>query len=173
VEITRVLIKNFRSVKDADIVLSPTTVFIGPNNIGKTAILDAIRIALSRRWGRQGTGFIEHDVHLPPGITDPKAAPPINIELHFEEHQVGEWPQELQTALDDIVQLNPVTGRSTIILSVICPLNAVTGIPDPQWQFLNLQRQPLTGKGARSANFQEFFQYVPIPKRLRESSARA
>jgi putative ATP-dependent endonuclease of OLD family len=56
VEITRVLIKNFRSIKDADIILSPTTVFIGPNNIGKTAILDAIRIALSRRWGRQGTG---------------------------------------------------------------------------------------------------------------------
>lgn len=162
VEITRVLIKNFRSIKDADIILSPTTVFIGPNNIGKTAILDAIRIALSRRWGRQGTGFTEHDIHLPAGITDPKAAPPISIELEFEERQAGEWPQELQTALDDVVQLNPVTGRSSIILSVACPLNAVTCIPDPQWQFLNLQRQPLTGKGARSVNLQEFFQYVPI-----------
>ena len=47
-EITRVLIKNFRSIKDVDVVLTPTTVFIGPNNIGKTAILDAIRIALCK-----------------------------------------------------------------------------------------------------------------------------
>ncbi len=61
-----------------------------------------------------------------------------------------------------LVQLNPVTGRSCIILSVMCPLNATTSIPDPQWQFLNLQRQALTGKGARSVNLQEFFQYVPI-----------
>ena len=61
-EITRVLIKNFRSIKDVDIVFHPTTVLIGPNNIGKTAILDAVRIARSRRWGQRGTGFTEHDV---------------------------------------------------------------------------------------------------------------
>lgn len=161
-EITRLQIKNFRSIRDADISLGPTTVFIGPNNVGKTAILDAIRIALSRRWGRQGTGFSEHDVHLPPGITDPKAAPPISIVLEFEERRAGEWSQELQVALDDLVQVNPFTGRSIIILSVTCTLDAVTGIPDPQWQFLNLERQPLTGKGARSANLHGFFQYVPI-----------
>lgn len=71
-EITRVIIKNFRSIKDADIFLGHTTVLIGPNNVGKTAILDAIRIALTRRWGQRGTGFVESDIHLPSGITDPK-----------------------------------------------------------------------------------------------------
>jgi len=161
-EITRVLIKNFRSIKDADIVFNTTTVLIGPNNIGKTAVLDAIRIALSRRWGQRGTGFTEHDVHLPPGVTDPKAAPPIAIQIELQERTPGEWPQELQTALDDIIQLNPATGCNIIILSITCPMNAVTGVPEPQWQFLNLERQPLTGRGARSANFQEFYQYVPV-----------
>jgi putative ATP-dependent endonuclease of the OLD family len=162
VEITRVVIRNFRSIKEAEIVFHPVTVFIGPNNIGKTAILEALRIALSRRWGQRGTGFKPHDVHLPPGITDPKQAPPIDIIIEFEERTSGEWPQEVQNALDDIAQLNPVTGHSIIILNVTCPMDPATGGPEPKWQFLNLQRQPLTGKGARNINLVEFFLYVPI-----------
>src|SRR5450759_2763505 len=117
-ELTRVIIKNFRSIKHADIVLGHTTVFIGPNNVGKTAILDAIRLALTRRWGQRGTGFIETDIHLPPGITDPKQADPITIQIEFQERTPNEWSDELQNALDDIIQIDPVTGRSIIILNV-------------------------------------------------------
>ena len=62
--LTRIRIENFRSIRDLDIELGETTVFIGPNNAGKTAILDAVRIALTRRWGQRGTGFTEYDVHL-------------------------------------------------------------------------------------------------------------
>jgi predicted ATPase len=49
--ITSLKIENFRSIKSLDLELGETTVFIGPNNAGKTAILDAVRIALTRRWG--------------------------------------------------------------------------------------------------------------------------
>ena len=62
--ITRLHIENFRSIKSLDVELGDTTVLIGPNNAGKTAILDAVRIALTRRWGQRGTGFTEYDVHL-------------------------------------------------------------------------------------------------------------
>lgn len=41
--LTRLRLKNWRSVKDATIDLSPITVFIGANSSGKTNILDAIR----------------------------------------------------------------------------------------------------------------------------------
>jgi putative ATP-dependent endonuclease of OLD family len=61
--LTHLKIENFRSIKQLDVELSETTVFIGPNNAGKTAILDAIRIALTRRWGQRGAGFTEYDVH--------------------------------------------------------------------------------------------------------------
>ncbi len=47
-EISTVRISNFRSIKSVEVQLSDTTVFVGPNNSGKTAILDAIRIALTR-----------------------------------------------------------------------------------------------------------------------------
>lgn len=72
--ITSLRIENFRSIKSLAIELGETTVFIGPNNAGKTAILDAIRIALTRRWGQRGTGFTEYDVHLAHEDDDPKAS---------------------------------------------------------------------------------------------------
>ena len=161
-EITRVLINNFRSIKHADITLGHTTIFIGPNNVGKTAILDAIRIALTRRWGQKGTGFTESDIHLPHGITDPRHAQPINIQLEFQERTLNEWSDEVQAALDDIIQIDPVTGRSIIIMNVTCGINATTAALEPRWELLNIDRQPLTGKGARSTNLQEIFQYLPV-----------
>lgn len=79
--ITRLQIENFRSIRNLDIELGDTTVFIGPNNAGKSAILDAIRIVLTRRWGQRGTGFTEHDVHRPGQDGDPRTLPPVTITL--------------------------------------------------------------------------------------------
>lgn len=161
-EITKVLIKNFRSIKETEVILGHCTVLIGPNNVGKTAILDAIRIALTRRWGSRGTGFKESDIHLPAGTTDPKTAPPINIQIELEEQQTGEWGDDLMAALTDIAQLDPVTGRNIIILSVTCGINPTTSTLDPKWEFLTIDRKPVTGRGARATNFSEFFQYLPV-----------
>ena len=61
-QISKVRIRNFRSVKSLEMDLGPTTVLIGPNNTGKTAILDAVRNVLTRRWGQRGTGFTENDI---------------------------------------------------------------------------------------------------------------
>ena len=78
--ITSLRIENFRSIKRLDTELCDTTVFIGPNNAGKTAILDAVRIALTRKWGTRGTGFTEYDVHLARENDDPKMSPGVAIE---------------------------------------------------------------------------------------------
>ena len=51
--ITGLHIENFRSIKSLDVELGETTVFIGSNNAGKTAILDAVRISLTHRWGQR------------------------------------------------------------------------------------------------------------------------
>jgi putative ATP-dependent endonuclease of OLD family len=77
VRITRLYIQNFRSIKDLTVDLGETTVFIGQNNAGKTAIIDAVRIVLTRRWGQRGTGFTENDVHRTDPYCDPRAQPPV------------------------------------------------------------------------------------------------
>jgi putative ATP-dependent endonuclease of OLD family len=160
--ITALRIENFRSIKTLDIELGDTTVFIGPNNAGKTAILDAVRIALTRRWGQRGTGFTEYDVHLATETDDPKASPGVAIELRAEEAQPGEWPEEVQQALDDIVQSDPVTGKSSITLHVRCAWSATDGCFQPGWAFLNAARQPLIAASARRLNLERFWQYVPV-----------
>ncbi len=98
--ITRLRIKNFRSIKDLDLELTETTVFVGPNNCGKTAILEALRISLTRRWGQRGTGFTEYDVHMANENDDPKASPGVDIEVRVAESQTGEWPENLLQDLD-------------------------------------------------------------------------
>src|SRR3990172_1231320 len=97
--ITRAHIENFRCVRNLDIELGDSTVFIGPNNAGKTAILDAVRIVLTRRWGQRGTGFTEHDVHRPEVEGDPRTLPPVKILLVMEEPAPGEWDADMVAAL--------------------------------------------------------------------------
>src|SRR3990167_7667898 len=99
--ITKLHIENYRSIRSLDLVLDETTVFIGPNNAGKSSILEAIRISLSRRWGQQGTGFTENDVHRQDEKTDPRSAPPVRIGIELEEPMAGAWPTEMVADLSD------------------------------------------------------------------------
>src|SRR5262245_43124990 len=110
--ITSIRIENFRSIKSLYVELGETTVLIGTKNGGKTAILDAIRIALTLRWGQRGTGFTEYDVHLAGEDDDPKLSSGVSIELWVEEAAAGEWLDELHQALEDIIQDDLVTGKS-------------------------------------------------------------
>jgi len=160
--ISSLRIENFRSIKSLDVQLGDTTVFIGPNNAGKTAILDAVRIALTRRWGQRGTGFTEYDVHLASEASDPKTSPGITIEARAEEGSGGEWPDEVLQAVDEIVQTDPATGRNSITLRVKCAWDVAEACFQPAWEFLNAARQPLTGGAARRLNLEKFWQYVPV-----------
>lgn len=160
--ITRLNIQNFRSIKALDLELSETTVLIGPNNAGKTAILDAIRIALTRKWGQRGTGFTEYDVHLANENADPKAPPGVSIEIRVEERQAGEWSEALQQDLDEIVQTDPFTGRTFIILRASCAWNDANKAFEPAWHFLNAGNAPLVGGSARRTNLERFWQYLPV-----------
>ncbi|SDF49982.1 ATP-dependent nuclease [Thalassobaculum litoreum] len=161
-QIKRVKISNFRSIRHAEIELNKTTVLIGPNNAGKTAILEAIRIALTRRWGQRGTGFTEYDVHLSGTRTDPRVGDPVVIEIEMHEGAAAEWPEEVTETLADIIQLDPMSGQSSIIMRVSCAWDEGEESYVPKWEFLNLDRNPLTGSGARSTNFQEFFSFLPV-----------
>ncbi|MBG0796645.1 AAA family ATPase [Methylocystis sp. L43] len=161
-QLKRLKIANFRSIRQADIDLGPVTILIGTNNAGKSAILEAIRIALTRRWGQRGTGFTEYDVHLCDGRPDPKVGDPVVIEVELQEEAANEWPEDLHGELEDIIQLDPMSGRASIIMRVSCSWDAAEESFVPRWEFLNVDRNPLAGRGARAVNLQEFFQFLPV-----------
>lgn len=160
--VTRVKIRNFRSIRHLDLELSDTTVLVGPNNAGKTAILDALRIALTRRWGQRGTGFTEYDVHLADHNDDPKASPGISIEIHAQESEPKEWPDGISEDLDQIMQIDLDTGLRSIALRTRCAWSEDSGTFEPIWEFLNAARDPLTGRGARRVNLERFWRYLPV-----------
>lgn len=62
-------IHNFRGIKQAKLVFSQHTVFIGPNNTGKTTIIEALALLLGR--DRMVRSLTEHDFYQScPGPTD-------------------------------------------------------------------------------------------------------
>ena len=140
--ITRLQIQNFRSIRNLEIELGDTTVFIGPNNAGKTAIIDAVRIVLTRRWGQRGTGFTEHDVHRPEPEGDPRTLPPVRIVLAMEEPAAGSWDTDMVAALEDIMAVLP-DGRNLLTVQVTCAWSEEKEAFDPAWQFLDAAGQPL------------------------------
>ena len=160
--LSRVEIRNFRSIRHVVVDLGQTTVLVGPNNAGKTAILDAIRIALLRRWGQRGTGFAEYDIHLSDDADNPKASPGVSIEIHMQESEPEEWPDGIAEDLDQIVQLDPNTGQRSIALRTRWGWNDESGAFEPTWEFLNAAREPLVGRGARRVNLERFWRYLPV-----------
>ena len=160
--VTQIEIRNFRSIRHLAVDLNETTVFVGPNNAGKTAILDALRIALTRRWGQRGTGFTEYDVHLTSDTDDPKSSPGVSIELRMEESESDRWPDSISQDLDQIVQIDPATGIRFIVLQTRCVWSEDSASFEPSWEFLNVAREPLAGSGARRVNLERFWRYVPV-----------
>lgn len=161
VHITQVKIKNFRALQDIDLSLAPFTVILGENSVGKSAVLDAIKIALGRRWGTRGTGFTEYDFFQNDAIGGPSASPGISIEITCEEEKAGLWPEELVQELVEVVQTLD-DGRNAVFLKVTCTYNKDLNEIEPGWSFLRADGQPLTGKATRKGNMDAFYRALPI-----------
>jgi len=56
--LTRLRVRNFKNLRDVDIELGQTVVFIGPNNSGKTSALQALTLwnAGLRAWSAKRAG---------------------------------------------------------------------------------------------------------------------
>jgi putative ATP-dependent endonuclease of OLD family len=61
VHIVRIAIQNFRCIKDAVILPVKSNVLLGPNNIGKTAVLEALNLALNPEMGSRWKSIDEND----------------------------------------------------------------------------------------------------------------
>ena len=160
--ITRIEIENFRSIRHVAIDLGDTTVFVGPNNAGKTAILEALRIALTRRWGQHGTGFSEYDIHMADEAADPKTSPGVSIEVKSEERMIGDWPDDLVEDFGQIVQTDLATERRFVSLRTRFKWDSDTATFEPSWEFLDAGRRTLVGTSARRINLEPFWRYLPV-----------
>jgi putative ATP-dependent endonuclease of OLD family len=73
-------VKNFRNLRDFTLKLRPgLTVILGENNIGKTNLLDAVRLALTTTYGGDSIRLSPED------LTRPGATNTIEVSLWFEQ----------------------------------------------------------------------------------------
>lgn len=144
-------IQNFRGIKNLELDLDDLTVLIGENNVGKTAILHAIRICLRDLGPRRRVVFDTFDFHLKDVHAEPTEAEPIEISLTFAEDKAGDWDAARQRRLRGIVHLaGPESDQSAITLYVRCSYNPIERDFDQTWEFFNEKREPLQGKSEAS-----------------------
>lgn len=136
-ELKDITIHNFRGIQELNIPLDDLTVLIGENNIGKSTILEALNLILSRGFGnRNSLRFTEYDFYLKDQLASPFTADPIRILLHFAEEKEGEWPDVIVQQLDDVVQIDS-DGINHIWLQATGNYHEVTTVFETHWDFLN------------------------------------
>ncbi len=145
-KLRRLEIENFRGITKLDLRLGDTTVLIGENNTGKTAVLDALKFALRSIKTRRGCSFEEYDFHLPSSNSEPSDAPAISIRLTFKEDTPGDWDDQQVAKLNraKILQIDD-TGCSLVILKVGAKFDATSQDFIQDWEFQNPQGAALTG----------------------------
>ncbi|MDE0291390.1 MAG: DUF2813 domain-containing protein [Candidatus Dadabacteria bacterium] len=142
--LTELEIRNFRGVEHLMLQLDDLCVLIGENNSGKTTVLDALRICLTRPLTRRAKVFEEYDYHLPDSDSEPSRAEPIEITLTFSERQKDEWPDEISQILSEAEQVDDQDLRS-VRLRVKSSFDVATNDFVAQYDFLDLSGNPLVG----------------------------
>ena len=158
--LTEIKIENFRGVRSLHLPLGGLTVLLGENNAGKSTVLEAIRIVLSRGFGSRRAGqFSEYDFHLVDANATPQTAQPIKIMLHFAEEQENEWPDAIIQQMDDVIQLD-TNGLNHIWLQVEGAFKPDSASFETSWAFLNSSGVELVLKKASSLNL--ITRFVPL-----------
>lgn len=135
-------IKNFRGIESLSLPLDDLCVLIGENNAGKSSILDALRLCLTRSLTRRASIFEEYDYHLVNSSAEPSKAKPIEITLTFAESEEGEWPDEISQLLSDAEQVDDNDLRS-VTLRVTSGYDSVINDYSTDYDFIDLSGNPL------------------------------
>jgi putative ATP-dependent endonuclease of OLD family len=158
-----VRVQNFRGLDDAFIELERSTVLIGENNSGKTSLLEAIRLCLSRPLSRRVSPFEDHDYHLQSGASRPGDAGSLIITLDFAEQKPNEWSAEIQQSFGDVIAIHtePQGDIRHVTLQVESHFDKVARDFATDWDFLDAGGNSMP-KGKRPASLNTLQQLNPV-----------
>jgi putative ATP-dependent endonuclease of the OLD family len=161
-KLREIRIINFRNLVDVNIPLGDTTVLVGENNSGKTAFLDALKIALTKSPSGKGSPFDAYDYHMSKTGDAPETSEGIIIELWFREDKPDEWSDSIVQDLTEIVQTDPIKDIDSIGLRLSSKYDDLAKQVLANWEFLAINGQPLGGKGANQNNLYKFHNYIRL-----------
>ena len=139
-------IKNFRGIAELSLSLDDLCVLIGENNAGKSSILDALRLCLTRSLTRRARVFEEYDYHLENTSAEPAKSKPIEITLKFAEVEEDEWPDEVSQLLSDAEQVDVYTleGIDLNVRDIMSHASTEDGNYLRSWAVAALNRRELS-----------------------------
>ena len=140
--LTQLGIRNFRGIEELTLPLDDLCVLIGENNSGKSTVLDALRVCLTRSLTRRARVFEEYDYHLPDSASEPSKAEPIEITLTFAERREDEWPDAISQILSEAEQVDD-QGLRSVKLRVRSSFDAAANDFATEYDFLDLSGNPL------------------------------
>lgn len=158
-KLREIAIKNFRCFKDVRMSVEDTCVLIGENNSGKTALLDALRIVLTRASFGKNVIFDEYDYYMSKSGDSPLSSDGIEIELWFREDETDEWPESLSQALQDIIQTDPIKDIDSIGIRLSSKADTISKTITPKVEFLSIDGQSLKVK---AGNVTGFLSYIRL-----------
>lgn len=100
------IIKNFRGINDISLTFNKgLNVLIGENNVGKTTIIDALRICLSYGNQRRDIYISQSDFHFDKNVIS-DSAKDIQFHLHFhiDRHEETAWFNDLLSVQEEGTQ---------------------------------------------------------------------
>ena len=159
--LTSIAIRNFRCIRELSLDLDETTVLIGENNTGKTAVLEAIRICMERLRGRGRGPFNEYDYHLAEEGMSPAEAAPIQIDLSFIDSDEEPWADEVRQALEEVVTLD-AEDRARIALRVTSSFDSEAGEFATNWSFLDANGEALPGPARSPIQLTNLQRMAPV-----------
>ena len=161
-KLREIKLQNFRNLVDISIPMGDTTILVGENNSGKTALMDALKIALPYYITSRKPQFDEYDYHMSMPDDRPQTSGGIIIELWFREDTPDEWPDALIQDLNEIVQTDGVQDIDSIGLRLSSKYDQTLKDFNFKWEFLALDGQSLVGKGANPYNLTKFLPYIRL-----------
>jgi putative ATP-dependent endonuclease of OLD family len=159
-KLAEIIIENFRGIRSLHLPLDNLTVLIGENNVGKSSVLEALRLILARGFSTRRDGkFTEYDFHLQDTTATPQTAEPISILLHFAEKKSDEWPEAIIQQMSEVMQFDN-KGLYHIRLRAIGKYQAATATFETKWGFLDEAGAELITKNA--APFTLLARFAPL-----------
>jgi len=159
--LTAVHIEKFRGLGSVRLELPPTTLLIGENNSGKSSVLDAIRLALSRAAGRKTGTFEPYDYYLGTPTAEPQSADPISVTLTFTA-DAGEVLQDEFTQMLGDALVTDNAGRPFLIFRVTSAFDRALNDFVAEWQFMDVAGNALGPKSRRPSILQDFQRLFPV-----------
>ncbi len=142
--LSKITIDNFRGIKHMEVELDrDMTVLVGENNVGKTSVLEALRLCLDVVKSDKTCNFSEYDFYRDDTRTGLETCEPVSITLSFLESEEHLWHEHVTQALNEVIV---GSDYSVIKFRVTAQFDVDTGQPVQSWSFLDDADNELVGR---------------------------